>query len=249
MKNKSVVVIPTYNERETLPTVVAELLDAGLDCLVVDDNSPDGTGDLADIWSDVLDPLGIGPAVYVLHRPEKQGLGRAYVAGFERALEMGFGLIGQMDADLSHPPGRMRELFAAVRLGQADLAIGSRYIPGGTITSSWPKSRQILSKFGNLYARKILGLEPNDTTGAMRVWEPTLLADVLDDQPKSNGYCFLIEMLALAVVKHQAHWVEIPIHFAERAGGQTKMDWRIQAEAALRVWQIRGQLGGKATNE
>ena len=134
MKNKSVVVIPTYNERETLPIVVAELKHDGLCCLIVDDNSPDGTGDLAELMSH-------SHLVDVLHRPEKQGLGRAYIAGFEMALEMGFGLIGQMDADLSHPPGRMRELFAAVRLGQADLAIGSRYIPGGTITSSWPKSK------------------------------------------------------------------------------------------------------------
>lgn len=227
------VVIPTYNEAENLPKLASALFDLpiqDLKMLVVDDNSPDRTGQLAeDLAADYPGRVG------VLHRSGKLGLGTAYIEGFKRALAENAGAVAQMDADFSHPPEKLVELLAAIHT--CDVAMGSRYVPGGKLDERWPLWRRSLSSFGNVYARTILRLPMRDVTGGFRLWRRRALLSLPLDRVRSNGYAFQVEMAYLA---HRAGcaYCEIPIYFADRRWGQSKMSFRIQAEAAVRVWQM-----------
>jgi len=228
------VVIPTYNEADNLPTLVAALRALplpGLQIVVVDDDSPDGTGQIADQLAEQA--LG---CVHVFHRPRKSGFGRAYLYGFAAALELGTQAVAQMDADLSHPPAKLVDLLAAV--DHYDLAIGSRYVAGGSVDARWPRWRKGLSAFGNAYARTVLGLVLRDVTSGFRVYRCETLKAMPLDRIRSGGYVFQIELLYVARLCGFSA-TEIPIHFVERAWGASKMSLQIQAEAALRVWQLR----------
>jgi dolichol-phosphate mannosyltransferase len=228
------IVIPTYNEAENLAKLVSALLSLdipGLYLMVVDDNSPDGTGDIAEDLAAQHPGL-----VRVVHRPGKQGLGRAYLHGFGIALDAGADFIGQMDADFSHPPEKWPEMVAAI--ADVDLVVGSRYVPGGSVDRDWPAWRKFLSAFGNLYARSILGLPIRDVTGGFRLYRRELLQRMPLERVRSNGYVFQVEMGYLAH-KCGAQFREVPIYFADRRWGTSKMSLQIQMEAALRVWQVR----------
>jgi dolichol-phosphate mannosyltransferase len=233
------IVIPTYNEAENLPRLVSALFALPLPdlrLLVVDDHSPDGTGQLAEKLNEQY-----GGRIGVLHRSGKLGIGSAYIQGFQHCLEEGAEAILQMDADFSHPVEKIPELIAA--LGQCDFAIGSRYVQGGRLDEHWPVWRKWLSAWGNFYARTILGMKIRDVTGGFKLW----LADTLRSMPleriKSNGYVFQVEMNYVATrLGFQSR--EIPIYFADRRWGHSKMNFRIQVEAAVRVWQLPGLYRG-----
>jgi len=229
---KAVVVIPTYNERETLPDIARAVL--GLpgewSLLIVDDNSPDGTGRLAD------ELAAAEPRVDVLHRAGKEGLGPAYIAGFRRALaHPQFEFIAQMDADFSHHPADLARLLEALR--QADLAIGSRYVAGGR-TEGWGLRRRLLSRGGNAYVRLVVGAPVHDLTAGFRAWRRGALAALDLDAVKTRGYGFQIEM-ALRAVAAGCRVVEVPICFTERRAGQSKMSGSIVAEALVLPWKLR----------
>ena len=205
----------------------------GLCILVIDDASKDGTGDIAeDLKQQFPGRLD------VLHRAGKLGLGSAYIMGFKHLLAGDSDAIGQMDADFSHEPKKVLEL--AQTLKSCDVAVGSRYVPGGALDKNWPFWRKWLSGFGNLYARTILSLPIHDTTGGFRLWRRETLASMPLERIRSNGYVFQVEM---AYVAHKLGFQmkEVPIYFAERQWGQSKMSFRIQMEAALRVWSLPGQ--------
>lgn len=228
------VVIPTYNEAENLPELVSALFGLSipeLNVLVVDDNSPDGTGALAE-------ELAHSQAgrLSVLHRPEKQGLGRAYLDGFRTALQAGAEAVLQMDADFSHPPELIPRMQAA--LDTCDVAMGSRYVPGGSVDERWPLWRRALSGFGNRYARAILGLPMHDVTGGYRLWRASVLEGLPLERVRSNGYAFQVE-LAYLTKKLGYTYQEVPFYFADRRWGHSKMSIRIQREAAVRVWKMR----------
>lgn len=232
---KITLITPTYNEAENLPKLLTALFAlplADLTILVVDDNSPDGTGDIAEEEGQKRKGR-----VRVLHRSGKLGLGSAYIAGFKYALNSDAQIIGQIDADFSHPPQKVLELIDALQ--DCDLAVGSRYVPGGNVDRDWAFWRKGLSAFGNFYARTILGLSLRDVTGGFRLWKRESLAKMPLDRVRSNGYVFQVEM---AYVAHRLGCLmkEIPIYFAERRFGESKMSLRIQLEAAIRVWQLRG---------
>ncbi len=232
---KIVQVIPTFNESANLPVLVRALfgLDLpGLHLLVVDDNSPDGTGQVADSLAQQYPHQ-----MSVLHRLEKAGLGKAYIQGFRHALDEGADVIGMMDADLSHPPERFPDLLAC--LDEADVAIGSRYVAGGSVDKDWPMWRKALSWFGNAYARTILGLPIRDATGGYRLWRRSALEAIPFEASRSNGYVFIVELAYMAKLAG-LRFKETPIYFAERTRGESKMSLRIQIEAAFRVWQLRG---------
>jgi len=232
---KTTIVIPTFNEAENLPVLVEKVLTLplpDLSILVVDDNSPDGTGQIAE-------DLGkkYNGRVQVLHRAGKLGLGTAYIQGFQIAIQNGAEAVGQMDADFSHPPEKIVELVKT--LESCDMALGSRYVPGGQLDERWPFWRKALSGFGNFYARTILGLKLQDVTGGYRLWKSSTLSAMPLDRIRSNGYIFQVEM-AYVATKLGFHFKEIPIYFADRRWGQSKMSIRIQLEAAIRVWQLPG---------
>jgi dolichol-phosphate mannosyltransferase len=227
--NRACVVLPTYDERENLPRIVPAILAASpiLDVLVVDDNSPDGTGALADAMAKEE------PRVRVLHRARKEGLGRAYLAGFADALAAGYGRILEMDADFSHDPGRLPAMLAT----DADLVLGSRYVKGGS-TVNWGFGRRLLSRGGSLYARAILGLPVRDLTGGFKCFRRKVLEGLDLQSVRSTGYAFQIE-LTYRAIRRGFTVVEIPITFADRRVGQSKMSRRIVAEALWMVWKIR----------
>ena len=233
---KTWIVVPTYNETENLPKLVDALFALPIDdltLLVVDDNSPDGTGQLAE----ALGKEHSG-RVRCLHRPGKMGLGTAYLEGFQVALQQGAEAICQMDADFSHPPDKVVELLETLK--DCDLAIGSRYVAGGKLDETWPFWRKALSGWGNFYARVILGLHLRDVTGGFRMWRRTTLAGMPLERVQATGYIFQVEMLYIAT--HLGFTArEIPIYFAERRLGKSKMSFRIQVEAALRVWELPGR--------
>lgn len=227
------IVIPTYNEADNLPNLAAELWSLpleGLSILVVDDDSPDGTGDVADELAN-----RVPGRLEVIHRSGKLGLGTAYITGFRRALEMGAEAIGQMDADFSHSPSYLPAMLE--RLPDCDLVLGSRYVEGGAVDERWELGRVLLSWFGNFYARTILGMQVRDTTGGFRLWRGEALARLPIDRVRSNGYVFQVEM-AYLVQRLGLRTCEVPIYFEDRRIGQSKMSFRIQVEAALRVWQL-----------
>ncbi|GAP05344.1 glycosyltransferase [Anaerolinea thermolimosa] len=228
-------VIPTYNEAENLPRLVSALFDLPLpelSLLVVDDNSPDGTGRIADELA-----VQTSGRVDVLHRSGKLGLGSAYIQGFQRAMQQGADAIGQMDADFSHPVEKVPALIDALQT--CDYAIGSRYVPGGSLDERWPFWRKALSGWGNFYARTILGLPIRDVTGGFKLWKASTLRAMPLERIKSNGYVFQVEMNYVAS-RLGFHACEIPIYFADRRWGQSKMNFRIQVEAAIRTWQLLG---------
>lgn len=229
-----VIVVPTYNEAQNLPTLVQAIRSSaphGSRLLIVDDNSPDGTGRIAD----QLAGENAG-WVSVLHRQKKEGLGRAYLHGFAVALEQGAQVVGQMDADFSHPPEKLPEMAAA--LADCDVVVGSRYVAGGSVDQQWPLWRKWLSAFGNFYARTALRLPLSDVTGGYRLYRREALLKMPLARVRSNGYIFQVEMAYLAHLTG-ARFKEIPIYFADRKFGVSKMSLRIQLEAALRVWQVR----------
>jgi len=228
------VVIPTYNEAENLPKLLSALFALPipeLKILVVDDNSPDGTGRVADGLA-----ARYPGRVSVLHRGGKLGLGTAYIQGFRRALDEGAEAVAQMDADFSHAPEKLVQLLETLQT--CDVAMGSRYVPGGSVDDHWALWRKGLSAFGNFYARAILGLPVRDATGGFRVWRRETLLGMQLERVRSNGYAFQIEMAYQAYLLGFS-FREVPIYFADRRWGKSKMSLRIQIEAALRVWQIR----------
>jgi dolichol-phosphate mannosyltransferase len=228
---KITVVVPTFNESENLPNMVRVLFAlplTELHLLVVDDNSPDGTGALADQLASQSEGR-----MAVLHRPAKLGLGTAYLQGFNQAIRAGAQAIGQMDADFSHPPEKLIEMVSA--LESCDVVLGSRYMPGGNVDEHWPAWRKGLSAFGNLYARTILGMPVRDVTGGYRLWRRETLMGLPLERVRSNGYAFQVEMTYLAY-RLGYRIREIPIYFADRKWGQSKMSFAIQREAAIRVW-------------
>ena len=228
---KITVITPTYNEAENLPKLVSALFALPLDLhvLVVDDNSPDGTGQIADRLAES------DKRVRVHHRVGKLGLRSAYLEGIEIALADGADVIVQMDADFSHDPAALADM--ANRLETADVVLGSRYVDGGSVDKQWPQWRKFLSAFGNYYARTILGLPLHDVTTGYRMWRRATLEGMPLQRIKANGYIFLVEMIYLAhCVEYRIG--ESPIYFADRRWGKSKMSFKIQAEAAVRIWQV-----------
>ncbi|MES2210132.1 MAG: polyprenol monophosphomannose synthase [Chloroflexota bacterium] len=227
--------LPTYNEAENLPgiaqAILASLPSAVL--LVVDDNSPDGTGRIAD------ELAAHDSRVRVLHRPGKQGLGRAYLAGFRVALEEGARVVVQMDADWSHDPAVLPLLIAPVERDQADLVIGSRYVRGGRVLD-WGVGRRVVSRGGSLFARLVLVLRPYDLTGGFKAWRPSTLAAVPFAGIHAGGYVFQIEMTHRAS-RSGARVLEVPITFQDRRVGHSKMSRRIIVEALLVVVRLRAE--------
>jgi dolichol-phosphate mannosyltransferase len=229
------VVLPTYQERDNLPGIAAAILEAlpAATLLVVDDNSPDGTGVLAD------EMAAADPRVKVRHRPGKQGLGRAYLDGFGVAIDGGASIVVQMDADWSHDPKALPSLVAPITAGTADLVIGSRYTRGGRV-EDWGLSRRIISRGGSLFARIVLGLRANDLTGGFKAWRAPTLAGIPFDGVHAGGYVFQIEMTFRAS-RAGARVTEVPITFKDRVVGQSKMSRRIVVEALLIVVQLRAE--------
>ncbi len=227
------IIIPTYNEAENLPKLVSALLSLPLDIkvLVVDDKSPDGTGEIADQLAKE------NPAkVEVMHRAGKLGLRTAYISGIQHALAQGADVIGQMDADFSHDPERLVEM--AEMLKNRDVVLGSRYVPGGRVDAHWPLWRKWLSAFGNFYARTILGFRLRDVTTGYRLWRRETLEGMPLERIQSNGYVFLVEMVYIAYSLGY-RFGEVPIYFADRQFGTSKMSLKIQLEAAMRIWAVR----------
>ena len=227
------VIIPTYNEAKNLPNLVETLLTLPLDLkvLVVDDNSPDGTGLIADELA-ARNPLRMA----VMHRSGKLGLSSAYLQAIRIQLDGSVDAIAQMDADFSHDPNVLVEM--ARQLEGCDLVVGSRYIPGGSTDINWPFWRKALSAWGNFYARSILQIPLRDLTGGFRLWRCETLQAMPLERIKSSGYIFIVEMVYLAWCL-QFKIGEVPIYFADRRWGKSKMSLKIQMEAAGRVWQVR----------
>lgn len=233
MAERALVVVPTYNERANVALIIPQILeqDPRLEVLIVDDNSPDGTGRLAD------EMAAADGRVHVLHRPDKAGLGKAYLAGFRWALERGYDFILEMDADFSHDPKFLISLLEAAR--EADLVIGSRYRAGVNVIN-WPISRLLLSIGANQYARWITGLPLTDSTGGFKCFRREVLEAIEFEKVRSNGYSFQIEM-SFRAWKKGFRLVEIPIVFTDRVEGQSKMNKRIVREAIWMVWWLRLQ--------
>ncbi|HTP14530.1 MAG TPA: polyprenol monophosphomannose synthase [Streptosporangiaceae bacterium] len=231
------VIIPTYNERENLELIVSRVhaAVASADILVVDDGSPDGTGEIADKLA------ATDERIRVLHRHSKTGLGTAYLAGFGWALDRGYGVLVEMDADGSHDPAELPGLLAALQ--HADVVLGSRYVPGGRVLN-WPKSREVLSRGGNAYARLMLGIGLHDATGGYRAYRAPALRTIGLEHVASQGYCFQID-LALRAVRAGLTVTEVPITFTERTRGASKMSRRIVLESFWRVaqWGLAWRLG------
>ena len=231
---KITMVIPTYNESENLPKLVKDILALPLEdihILIVDDNSPDGTGDLAEKLR-----VQYNDRIHCLHRAGKLGLGSAYREGFQKAIEEGADYIGQMDADFSHPIDKIPLMVE--KLADADLVIGSRYIAGGSLDEKWPFYRKWLSGFGNSYARFFLGMNTRDVTGGFKIWKKETLQAMPIDTIKSNGYIFQVEMNYVAA-KMGFKIVEVPIYFQERTMGKSKMNMKISMEAAWKTVALR----------
>jgi dolichol-phosphate mannosyltransferase len=229
--SEAVVVIPTYNERNNLPRLAERIvqLSPSFDVLVVDDNSPDGTGEVAD------ELAGRFPAIHVLHRARKEGLGQAYVAGFKKALAEGYKFVLQMDADLSHSPDQLPDLLAGA--AQYDLVLGSRYL-GGVRVLDWDMQRLLISTFGNWYARRVTGLPFSDLTGGFKCYRREVLEAIDLDCIHSIGYAFQIEMTWWAV-QRGFRVGEVPITFYGRDHGVTKFSKAIVWEAVWAVWKLR----------
>jgi len=230
-------VLPTFNEAGNIEAIVAAAIaqlevcaEQGFRVLIVDDSSPDGTGELADRLAATYEQ------VEVLHREKREGLAPAYLDGFRRALGAGAGYVFQMDADFSHDPADLGRLLAAIA-GGADVALGSRYVPGGGV-ENWGLLRRIVSRGGCAYARRVLGLRVRDLTGGFKCFRREVLEAIHFDGVRSQGYAFQVE-LTYRAVRAGFHVVEVPIVFKDRERGQSKMSWRIAAEAMWLVPQLR----------
>jgi dolichol-phosphate mannosyltransferase len=233
---KVIILLPTYNEAENLANMIHTLVALpieGLEIMVLDDNSPDGTGRIADDLA-----VEFPGQVQAVHRARKEGLGRAYTDGYRRALAAGADYIIQMDCDFSHPPDKLLEMLARAQEPGSDVVIGSRYVQGGSLDSDWGWHRKLLSAFANrVYVHLILGMRTRDTTGGFRVWSRYVVEAIDLDRIRANGYIFQTET-AYVTEKLGYRLFEIPIHFAERREGTSKMTFKVQLEAALRVWQV-----------
>lgn len=229
---KALVITPTYNEKANVPTLIERVLeqDPRLEMLFVDDNSPDGTGDL------IEDIAKSNPRVHLLRRPAKMGLGTAYRDGFRWALARDFELIFEMDADFSHDPDHLPEFLAAAE--QADFVLGSRYLNGKVTVVNWPMSRLILSYGANIYARIVTGMRLWDATGGFKCFHRRVLEQINLDEVRSNGYAFQIEM-SFRAMRRGFKPIEIPIVFADRTEGESKMSGHIVREAIFMVWRLR----------
>ena len=230
IQRRTLVIVPTFNERDNLPILASALMAyPNVELLVVDDRSPDGTGELAD---------GLARQhpgrIDVLHRTERPGLGRSYVDGIRRALGKTVDVICQMDCDLSHDPKHLPALVAAT--DAADLVIGSRYIPGGEVVN-WPVRRRILSRFANGYSRAVTRLGAHDCTGGYRCWRREAIAALPLEQFGSDGYSFLVEMLYAAAARGY-RMAEVPITFVERRQGVSKLTWGVLFESAATPWRL-----------
>jgi dolichol-phosphate mannosyltransferase len=237
---RSLVIIPTYNERENIGRLIEAVLgrEECLHVLVVDDGSPDGTGAIVD------ELAAMNSRVHVLHRPKKMGLGTAYIAGFKWALERDYAWVFEMDADFSHDPAHLPQFLEAIK--GADLVLGSRYREGKVTVVNWPMARLLLSYAANIYARLVTGLPIYDSTGGFKCLRRSVLEAIDLDSVRSNGYAFQIEMNFRAW-KKGFRIIEIPIVFVDRTEGHSKMSKRIVREAIwmvwkLRWWSIRGRL-------
>lgn len=230
------VIVPTYDEVENIENIIKAVRSLGYDILVVDDASPDGTGAIAD------EHAATDAGVRVLHRPQKTGLGPAYAAGFDLGLELGYDILCEMDADFSHTPSDLTRLVAAVESG-ADLAVGSRYVSGGS-TEDWPWYRKAISQGGNTYARMMLGLTIKDATSGFRAFRDTTIREIDPSTCKSSGYGFQVEM-AWRTESAGLDITEVPITFRDRLYGESKMNARIAIEAMALVtrWGIERRVG------
>jgi len=228
------IILPTYNEAENIPRLIQAIFAlprSDINLLFIDDNSPDGTGQILD------DLVKEHPnRLQVIHREGKLGLGSAYIHGFRHLSDSDVDAIGMMDSDFSHDPEKLPEMIDG--LEKADLVLGSRYVPGGSVDFDWPLWRKGLSAWANFYARTILGLPVKDATTGYRMWRKEALMGLPIDRIMSSGYVFLVEMVFLA---HKLGYriAEVPIYFADRKWGKSKMDFKMQLEAAIRVWQVR----------
>ena len=232
MRERGLVVIPTYNEAGNLAPLVEQVLgqDQRLEILVVDDHSPDGTGQLAEALAQTQ------PRLHVLHREAKLGLGTAYITGFKWSLERGYDYVFEMDADFSHDPNHLKEFLKAI--DDADLVLGSRYLGGKVTVVNWPMGRLVLSYCANIYARRITGLRIWDLTGGFKCFRRRVLEAIDLDRVRSNGYAFQIEMSVRAWRKGFT-LREIPIVFVDRTEGQSKMNRSIVREAVWMVPRLR----------
>ena len=230
MRRTALVIVPTYNERDNLPVLVTALMEyPEVSVLVVDDNSPDGTGALADDLA-----REYAGRIDVMHRTGRRGLGRSYVDGIRSVLDRPVDVICQMDSDLSHDPRHLRDLIAAT--DHADVVIGSRYVPGGAVVN-WPLRRRWLSRFANTYIRLVTRLSPSDCTSGYRCWRRAALASVPLDQSESEGYSFLVEMLFAASAAGLT-FAEVPITFVERRQGESKLSQAVLLESAITPWRL-----------
>lgn len=229
---RALVIVPTYNERENIARIIDAILyqDPIIDVLVIDDGSPDGTGQLVD------EIAAMNPRVHVIHRPGKMGLGTAYVAGFKWALEHTYAYVFEMDADFSHDPAHLPQFLTSIQ--DADLVIGSRYREGRVTVVNWPVGRLLLSYFANVYARIVTGLQLYDGTAGFKCFRRAVLEAIDLDDIRSNGYAFQIEMNFRAW-RRGFRIVEIPIVFVDRTEGVSKMSKRIVREAIWMVWRLR----------
>ena len=232
MSDRALVIVPTYNERENIRRLVDTVLaqDGRIDMLIVDDGSPDGTGALVD------EIVAQNDRVHVIHRARKMGLGTAYIAGFRWALERGYALVLEMDADFSHDPVHLPQFLLAIE--QADLVLGSRYQHGRVTVVNWPIARLILSYCANIYARQVTGLPLWDATGGFKCFRRSVLEAIDLDRVRSNGYAFQIEM-SFRAWKRNFRIAEIPIVFVDRSEGTSKMSNSIVREAVWMVWRLR----------
>ena len=231
------VVLPTYNEAANLPVIVEELVSlplTGLHILVADDNSPDGTGDVAD---ELAEKYG-ADRLTVVHRPAKQGLGRAYVDGMTRAMAAGAEFVVQMDSDLSHSPLYLPQMLGTLLSTQSDVVIGSRYVCGASLAREWAWHRKALSGFANMYVRALLRLGVRDVTAGFKLWRSAALTAIDVASVRSNGYSFQVEMNYRSV-QHGLKIVELPLHFADRREGESKMSLKVQLESAVMPFVLR----------
>ncbi|MEZ4706213.1 MAG: polyprenol monophosphomannose synthase [Caldilineaceae bacterium] len=236
------VVIPTFNEVDNLPAMAQALFALpfpNLQLLVVDDNSPDGTGTLADQLAFNYNGAAYiaRPRMVVIHRQGKGGLGTAYVAGMTQALADGAEYVVQMDCDFSHSPTYIPQMLAAMQTHNADVIVGSRYVVGGTLDEGWSWWRRLMSWWANIYSRLILGLRTRDMTAGFKLWKRQALLNIGLENVRSNGYSFQVEMACLSE-KLGYRVIELPIHFADRRIGKSKLDIPVKLESAWRTWQI-----------
>ena len=231
------VVLPTYNEAANLPVMVEQLSGlplSGLKILVIDDNSPDGTGRIADELAGRYGEARLS----VVHRPGKEGLGRAYVDGMSRAVAAGAEFVVQMDSDLSHSPDYLPQMLGTLLASNADVVIGSRYVSGASLASEWSWRRKALSGFANYYVRVLLRLGIRDVTAGFKLWRSSALTAIDVASVRSNGYSFQVEV-NYRTIQHGLKVVELPIHFVDRREGESKMSLKVQLESALMPFSLR----------